>query len=178
MSRVRLPNRLLIVASILITCLTACAGNGDRLAEQQPLQDRADLENANLSQNRAVELQYKAKFDEAEALYLESLDTYIRISGEHSVEAARAQTNLASLYVSESRHAEAEELLRKSLATQQEILGDDAVETAWSMTNLGGLLTTLGQLTEAEPLLDNSVLIHKTYLDAVSYTHLTLPTKA
>ena len=160
MKSARLPNRLLIVTGILMSLLIGCAGNGDRLAEQQLLQDRADLQDANLAQNRAVELQYKAKFDEAEALYLESLDTYIRISGVHSVEAARAQTNLASLYVSESRHAEAEALLRQSLATQQDILGDDAVETAWSMTNLGGLLTTLGQLTEAEPLLDNSILIH------------------
>ena len=101
------------------------------------------------------------KYQEAEHLYREALDTCHRFFGPRHRETATCLDNLASNLRLQSRFEEAVIHATEALDIRQEILGVDHAHTAASLCNLGFLYRILGRYEEAVTHILKSLVIRE-----------------
>jgi len=109
---------------------------------------------------------FLGKYNEAEPLYLGSLQISEQQLGAEHPNTAQSLNNLAELYRSQGRYSEAEPLLLRSLQIREQQLGADHPDTAQSLNNLAGLYESQGRYSEAEPLYLRSLSIYEQQLGA------------
>ena len=106
----------------------------------------------------------QGRYNDAEPLYLQSLDIRKRqLSNDHP-DVATSLNNLAQLYYSQGRYNDAEPLLLQSLDIRKRQLGNDHPHVAQSLNNLAQLYYSQGQYNDAEPLYLQSLDIKKRQL--------------
>jgi tetratricopeptide (TPR) repeat protein len=106
----------------------------------------------------------QGRYNDAEPLYLQSLDIRKRqLSNDHP-DVATSLNNLAQLYYSQGRYNDAEPLLLQSLDIRKRQLGNDHPDVAQSLNNLAQLYYSQGQYNDAEPLYLQSLDIKKRQL--------------
>ena len=101
-------------------------------------------------------LRYLNRYEEAEPLYVESLEMRRRLFGDRSAEVSASLNNLGFLYRHLGRLDEAESALRESLSIRQALMGPDDRRIAITMNNLGSVLYKRGDLTNAEQMFRGS----------------------
>ncbi|UUO17420.1 tetratricopeptide repeat protein [Dolichospermum heterosporum] len=106
----------------------------------------------------------QGRYNDAEPLYLQSLDIWKRQLGDDHPSVATSLNNLALLYRSQGRYNDAEPLYLQSLDIWKRQLGDDHPSVATSLNNLAGLYESQGRYNDAEPLYLQSLDIWKRQL--------------
>jgi hypothetical protein len=106
----------------------------------------------------------QGRYNDAEPLYLQSLDIRKRQLGNDHPDVATSLNNLAQLYYSQGRYNDAEPLLLQSLDIRKRQLGNDHPDVAQSLNNLAQLYYSQGQYNDAEPLYLQSLDIKKRQL--------------
>ena len=106
----------------------------------------------------------QGRYNDAEPLYLQSLDIRKRQLGNDHPDVATILNNLAGLYESQGRYNDAEPLLLQSLDIRKRQLGNDHPHVAQSLNNLAQLYYSQGQYNDAEPLYLQSLDIKKRQL--------------
>jgi len=119
---------------------------------------------ANSLNNLAVLYEYQGRYNDAEPLYLQSLDIRKHQLGDDHPFVASSLNNLAGLYRSQGRYNDAEPLYLQSLDIWKRQLGDDHPDVATSLNNLAGLYESQGRYNDAEPLYLQSLDIRKRQL--------------
>jgi hypothetical protein len=119
---------------------------------------------ANSLNNLAVLYEYQGRYNDAEPLYLQSLDIRKHQLGDDHPDVATSLNNLAGLYESQGRYNDAEPLYLQSLDISKRQLGDDHPDVATSLNNLAGLYESQGRYNDAEPLYLQSLDIRKRQL--------------
>jgi tetratricopeptide (TPR) repeat protein len=114
--------------------------------------------------NLAILYRNQGRYDEAEPLYLETLEARRRISGDDHPHTLSSKHNLAVLYWNQGRYDEAEPLYLETLEARKRVLGDDHPDTLKSMNNLAILYVDQGRYDEAEPILIETLEIRKRVL--------------
>ena len=105
----------------------------DLLREQNQLEDQFTLRVAN---TLAVLLRESGQYEEARALYLQTLEIRRRTLGPEDNETLTTMNNLGLLYLDMGRFEDAEPLLQGVLTARQRLLGDEHENTLVSMSNL------------------------------------------
>ncbi len=100
----------------------------------------------------ATYLQSRARYTEAETLYLRALHIRKQALGMEHLAVASSCNNLANLYFERGRYAEAESLCKNALHIREQQLGLEHPLIASSLNNLANLYIGQGKYTEAEPL--------------------------
>ncbi|WP_413171640.1 tetratricopeptide repeat protein [Anabaena azotica] len=108
----------------------------------------------------------QGRYNDAEPLYLQSLDIRKHQLGADHPNVATSLNNLAALYESQGRYNDAEPLYLQSLETWKRQLGADHPNVASSLNNLAGLYESQGRYNDAEPLYLQSLEIWKRQLGA------------
>lgn len=101
-------------------------------------------------------LRYMDRYEEAEPLYVQSLEMRRRLFGDRSPEVSASLNNLGFLYRHLGRLDDAEKALRESLSIRQALMGPDDRRIAVTMNNLGSVLYKRGDLTNAEQVFRGS----------------------
>ncbi|HYL77279.1 MAG TPA: tetratricopeptide repeat protein [Bryobacteraceae bacterium] len=104
--------------------------------------------------NRAAQLYFDGRFEEAEYLY------HVALAGTSSTDLLRTaaiSSNLGALYKAEARYAEAEKLYRRALGLRQAALGGAHADVAASMNNVAEILRLEGRYGEAAPLFERAL---------------------
>ncbi|MFD0360569.1 tetratricopeptide repeat protein [Nocardia sp. GCM10030253] len=126
----------------------------------------------------AVVYKYAARFDEAEALYRQSLESVEAGLGPAHPEAATIWHNLGGLEHARGRYAEGEVYARRSVSIREAAMGADHPAVAADVAALAALVHEQGRLDEAETLYRRAVAIFETareqnaYELAVNYNNL------
>jgi len=123
----------------------ACGVSERRLGAEHP-------DTLNTFNNLAGLYHSQDRYDEAEPLYLRTLEVRERTLGEEHPSTLISVNNLALLYASQKRHVEAEALYIRDLKASERTLGSDHPSTLISVNNLALLYKSQGQYEEAEPL--------------------------
>jgi len=84
---------------------------------------------ANSLNNLAVLYEYQGRYNDAEPLYLQSLDIRKRQLGDDHPSVATSLNNLALLYESQGKYSEAEDLAKQALVIYQNRLGNENPNT-------------------------------------------------
>ncbi|QJB45125.1 tetratricopeptide repeat protein [Dolichospermum flos-aquae] len=119
---------------------------------------------ANSLNNLALLYYSQGRYNDAEPLYLQSLDIRKRQLGDDHPDVASSLNNLALLYYSQGRYNDAEPLYLQSLDIRKRQLGDDHPDVASSLNNLALLYYSQGRYNDAEPLYLQSLDIRKRQL--------------
>jgi Flp pilus assembly protein TadD len=106
----------------------------------------------------------QGRYNDAEPLYLQSLDIRKRQLGNDHPDVATILNNLAGLYESQGRYNDAEPLYLQSLDIRKRQLGNDHPDVATILNNLAGLYESQGRYNDAEPLYLQSLDIRKRQL--------------
>jgi Flp pilus assembly protein TadD len=106
----------------------------------------------------------QGRYNDAEPLYLQSLDIRKRQLGNDHPDVATILNNLAGLYESQGRYNDAEPLYLQSLDIRKRQLSNDHPDVATSLNNLAQLYYSQGRYNDAEPLLLQSLDIRKRQL--------------
>ena len=106
----------------------------------------------------------QGRYNDAEPLYLQSLDIWKRQLGDDHPDVATSLNNLAGLYESQGRYNDAEPLYLQSLDIRKRQLGDDHPDVATSLNNLAGLYESQGKYSEAENLAKQALVIYQNRL--------------
>jgi Flp pilus assembly protein TadD len=106
----------------------------------------------------------QGRYNDAEPLYLQSLDIRKRQLGNDHPDVATILNNLAGLYESQGRYNDAEPLYLQSLDIRKRQLSNDHPDVATSLNNLAQLYYSQGQYNDAEPLYLQSLDIRKRQL--------------
>jgi tetratricopeptide (TPR) repeat protein len=101
------------------------------------------------------------RFEEAEELLRQALDTQVAASGERHPEVAFRIAEVASLMRDLGRLDEAEEMHRHALEMRRALLPEDDPVIAESLNNLALVLWDLGRPAEAEPLYRQALAIYE-----------------
>ncbi len=109
-------------------------------------------------------LEYLGRYEEAEAIHLESLELARSIYGRDRPEVAEYTQNLAMTYRTMGRLEDAEPLLREALSIRRQALEEDDPAIANSLMGLGLLLQDQGKYEEAEALMRECVERRRTLL--------------
>ncbi len=113
--------------------------------------------------NLATILMQQAKFEEAEEIYLDVLETRVVLYGHDDEDVATSRRNLGALYYAWSEFEEAETQTRQALAIRRRILesedADEAspVDVASALDLLGRVLAARDRELEAEPLYEEAL---------------------
>ena len=92
-------------------------------------ENKEDIEFA-LSLNNLARLYYfQGRYNDAEPLFLQSLDIYKRQLGNDHPDVAQSLNNLAQLYFSQENYLEAENLAQQALVIYQQKLGSEHPDT-------------------------------------------------
>jgi tetratricopeptide (TPR) repeat protein len=119
---------------------------------------------ANSLNNLAALYSSQGRYNDAEPLFLQSLDIYKRQLGNDHPHVATSLNNLAELYKSQGRYNDAEPLFLQSLDIRKRQLGNDHPDVASSLNNLAALYFSQGRYNDAEPLYLQSLDIRKRQL--------------
>ena len=119
---------------------------------------------ANSLNNLAELYESQGRYNDAEPLYLQSLDISKRQLGDDHPFVASSLNNLAVLYRSQGRYNDAEPLYLQSLDIWKRQLSDAHPAVATSLNNLAGLYESQGRYNDAEPLYLQSLDIRKRQL--------------
>ncbi|MTJ37502.1 tetratricopeptide repeat protein [Dolichospermum sp. UHCC 0406] len=119
---------------------------------------------ANSLNNLAGLYESQGRYNDAEPLYLQSLDIRKHQLGDDHPFVASSLNNLAGLYESQGRYNDAEPLYLQSLDIRKHQLGDDHPDVATSLNNLAGLYESQGRYNDAELLFLQSLDIKKRQL--------------
>ncbi|PPJ64013.1 tetratricopeptide repeat protein, partial [Cuspidothrix issatschenkoi] len=106
----------------------------------------------------------QGRYNDAEPLYLQSLDIRKRQLGDDHPDVATSLNNLAGLYDSQGRYNDAEPLYLQSLDIRKRQLGNDHPDVATSLNDLALLYYSQGRYNDAEPLYLQSLDIYKRQL--------------
>ncbi len=135
-----------------------------RQAAALPADKQASLAEAPGLTAKAVSLQSRGKYAEAEPLLRKALAASAEALGPKHPQAARGYNNLASLFYSQGRFREAEGLYRQALAIWEEALGPSHPLTASTRGAVGLSLHSQGRAREAEPLLRKALAVQEAVL--------------
>ena len=97
-------------------------------------------------------LQYRARYAEAEPLYLRALHIWEQQVGPEHPHVATLLTNLGILYREQGKYAEAEPLCQQALSIWEQQVDPDHAQIVVLLNNLAILNTSRGRYAEAEPL--------------------------
>ena len=115
-----------------------------------------------LSYETASYLQDRARYEEAESLYLQALHIWEQLGLEHP-QMARLLNYLAMLYRQQGKYAEAEPLLLRELRIREQ-LGREHPDVVHPLNSLAGLYSRQGRYVEAEMLLLRALHIWEQHL--------------
>ena len=121
-------------------------------AELVEQDDLTLLEAARLLNKAGYYLDERARYAEAEPLFVRALRVDEKAFGSLHPEVATDLNNLAGLYRSQGKYSEAEPLYVRALAICEEQLGQAHPQTAGSLNNLAVLYESQDKYSEAEPL--------------------------
>ena len=119
---------------------------------------------ANSLNNLALLYRLQGRYNDAEPLYLQSLDIRKRQLGDDHPDVATSLNNLALLYKKQGRYNDAEPLYLQSLDIRKRQLGNDHPDVATSLNNLAGLYESQGKYLEAEDLAKQALIIYQNRL--------------
>jgi tetratricopeptide (TPR) repeat protein len=102
----------------------------------------------------------QGRYNDAEPLYLQSLDIRKRQLGNDHPDVATILNNLAGLYESQGRYNDAEPLYLQSLDIRKRQLGNDHPDVATSLNNLALLYESQRKYLEAENLAQQALVIY------------------
>ena len=105
-----------------------------------------------LTYKAAVYLQERARYNEAEALYLQALRLREQQKGMEHPDIAASLNGLGSLYRDTSKYAAAELCYLRALSIQEHWLGKEHLDVANSLAGLANLYRDQSKYAEAEPL--------------------------
>jgi tetratricopeptide (TPR) repeat protein len=114
--------------------------------------DDSDKEESDLVWNCARALYSDGRYEEAEELQVQVMQTTKRVLGDEHPDTLTSIDNLASTYWKQGRWKEAEELQMQVMQTTKSVLGDDHLDTLISMANLALTYSDQGRWKEAEEL--------------------------
>ena len=115
-----------------------------------------------VSLNNLARLYYfQGRYNDAEPLFLQSLDIYKRQLGNDHPDVALSLNNLALLYESQGRYNDAEPLFLQSLDIYKRQLGNDHPDVAQSLNNLAQLYFSQENYLEAENLAQQALVIYQ-----------------
>jgi tetratricopeptide (TPR) repeat protein len=103
----------------------------------------------------------QGQYNDAEPLYLQSLDIRKRQLGNDHPDVALSLNNLAQLYFSQGRYNDAELLYLQSLDIRKRQLGNDHPDVAQSLNNLAQLYFSQENYLEAENLAQQALVIYQ-----------------
>jgi tetratricopeptide (TPR) repeat protein len=106
----------------------------------------------------------RARYLEAEPLFIRALATRERLLGTEHPDTARSLDSLARLYYSQGKYSEAEPLLLRALEIREQQLGAEHPDTARILNSLTDLYSSQGKYSEAEPLLLRALEIRERLL--------------
>ena len=121
-------------------------------------------EAARLLNQTAFYLDERARYAEAESLYMRALAIREKAVGPEHPDVAQSLNNLAALYHAQGRYAEAEPLLQRALAIREKVFGPEHPNVATSLNNLAALYRVQGRYVEAEPLYMRALAIREKVL--------------
>ena len=104
---------------------------------------------------------FQGRYNDAEPLYLQSLDIKKRQLGNDHPDVAQSFNNLAQLYYSQGQYNDAEPLYLQSLDIKKRQLGNDHPDVATSLNNLALLYKSQGKYLEAENLAQQALVIYQ-----------------
>jgi serine/threonine protein kinase/tetratricopeptide (TPR) repeat protein len=111
--------------------------------------------------NVAVVYHRQDRYDEAEALCVETLELSRRVLGEEHPQTLDAMNLLGHVYMKQGRHDEAEQLLVKALESRRRVLGEEQLRL---MNSLAIVYMNQGRYDEAEQLHVNVLEIQRRVL--------------
>jgi serine/threonine-protein kinase len=125
----------------------------DRGAEQarNELQNQPELQARLLDQIGDI-YRKLGRFDRAEPLLREALDTRRRLFGDKHTEVTASLYSLGSLLYNQGKYVQAETLQQEALVTNRKLLGNQHYDVGVSANELGLTQMALGKLAEAEAL--------------------------
>jgi tetratricopeptide (TPR) repeat protein len=109
-------------------------------------------ESASLLNKAGYYLDNRARFDEAEEVYQQTLAIREAQLGPKHPDVAHSLNNLAVLHYNQGRFAEAEPLLRRALSIMEEHFEPEHQEVAYGLSNLAAVLQAQGKLSEVTAL--------------------------
>ena len=107
--------------------------------------------------NLALVYQNQGRYDDAERLYLETLEIKERVLGKDHPHTANTMGNLALMYVNRNRYEEAEPLYLEALGIQRHALGEAHPATLLMMMNVAELYARQGEFGKALPLQEQAL---------------------
>jgi Tfp pilus assembly protein PilF len=122
------------------------------------------LEAAQLLNNAGYYLDDRARYRDAEPLYVRALAIREQQLGPLHSDTAQSLNNLAALYRNQGKYADAESLLVRALAIREQHLGPLHPDTAQSLNNLAALYVNQGKYADAESLLVRALAIREQHL--------------
>ncbi len=133
-----------------------------RLAEvHERVRGQAPLRRAAQLHRRSSLLKELERFDEAEAGYLEALESFEAELGPHHLLVARTRNNLGNLYQERSRFDDALAQFEAALAIRREALGEDHPDVAQTLQGLANTRGAMGQHDEALALAQRALAIYQ-----------------
>jgi len=135
----------------------------DRITQVEKLDEagRLQLQEANQTANRAIQLRMQGKIREAIPLYQQASDIYKKTLGENHPDHVNNLNNLGVLYEVAGDHGKALSLYQQGRDLCKKTLGEHHPEYARSLHNLGVLYQLTGDYGKALPLLDQARYIRK-----------------
>ena len=117
-----------------------------------------------VEQNLAAIYQLTLRYDKAETLLLEVLESDRKIIGEHHPDFAISLQNLASLYQAKGNFGKARQLYQQALDVDQMNSGDQTLLYAAKQANLGTVYQEMGEPRKAQQLLESALKIRERIL--------------
>ncbi|KAI1519708.1 kinesin light chain [Pyrenophora tritici-repentis] len=114
--------------------------------------DNNDEERTRLASKCATALFSDGRYEEAEELYVQVMQTRKRVLGDEHPDMLSSMNNLAATYWNQGRWKEAEELQVQVMQTRKRVLTDEHPDTLTSMNNLALTYWNQGRWKEAEEL--------------------------
>ena len=114
--------------------------------------DDDDEERLNLASKCAMALYSDGRYDEAEELQVQVMQTMKRVLTDEHPDTLTSMASLAATYREQGRWKEAEELEVQVLETRKRVLSDEHPDTLTSMANLAATYSNQGRWKEAEEL--------------------------
>ena len=103
-----------------------------------------------MSTNNLANLYWnQGRYDEAEPLYLETLEIRKRVLGDDHPDTLGSMNGLGSLYHRQGRYEEAEPLYLETLEARKRVLGDDHPATTRTLYNLACFEAVFGEESKA-----------------------------
>ncbi|KAI0388617.1 hypothetical protein F5Y17DRAFT_191065, partial [Xylariaceae sp. FL0594] len=116
------------------------------------LSGQEDEARINLAEKCALTLVTDGRYNEAEELFVQVMETRKRVLGAEHPDTLASMANLASTYSNQGRWKEAEELEVQVIKTIKRVLGAEHPFTLTSMANLASTYSNQGRWKEAEEL--------------------------